>query len=495
MLLIIIILMLISSIIFLCFARNRRSLLLFLMMSSLALFITSILIYVAKKGGIATDTSLLLFGFSSIRNWMQFIPLTLGQLGYLVALGRFTFPFVIIVNALDFSYFDFAVKMRKKVYYFVILPLASLVLYIPKIFETFTTFNSLILKAFIYGSRLWIFLYIAIALFIMFYEYFSITSLFFRRRFIPKILIIASVAIIYSLYAPQDPAQIYLFYKNDYMWMLGLWYLNKGLSTPFYFVAMSLSITCSIVGFVSLIKYMSTILDQEREEVVLKQKAKAASVGVSAFVHGTKNELLSSRVLISRLEKNGVKGSDIEALKALNDSLITRMQRLYSTLREQTMKLSLVSIESVINKAIELSLSTHSEINISVSNYDKSILILASSFELAEAISNIINNGWEAMKCSGKIEIEVKLERLWVSISILDRGPGIPKALKKKIWEPFYSSKNSSSNWGMGMYYTRKIINSHLGSIRFEEREGGGTVFQILLPRYGRIKGGLQKEQ
>ncbi len=99
------------------------------------------------------------------------------------------------------------------------------------------------------------------------------------------------------------------------------------------------------------------------------------------------------------------------------------------------------------------------------------------------------------MKCSGKIEIEVKLERLWVSISILDRGPGIPKALKKKIWEPFYSSKNSSSNWGMGMYYTRKIINSHLGSIRFEEREGGGTVFQILLPRYGRIKGGLQKEQ
>ena len=336
MLLIIIILMLISSIIFLCFARNRRSLLLFLMMSSLALFITSILIYVAKKGGIATDTSLLLFGFSSIRNWMQFIPLTLGQLGYLVALGRFTFPFVIIVNALDFSYFDFAVKMRKKVYSFVILPLASLVLYIPKIFETFTTCNSLILKAFIYGSRLWIFLYIAIALFIMFYEYFSITSLFFRRRFIPKILIIASVAIIYSLYAPQDPAQIYLFYKNDYMWMLGLWYLNKGLSTPFYFVAMSLSITCSIVGFVSLIKYMSTILDQEREEVVLKQKAKAASVGVSAFVHGTKNELLSSRVLISRLEKNGVKGSDIEALKALNDSLITRMQRLYSTLREQT---------------------------------------------------------------------------------------------------------------------------------------------------------------
>lgn len=494
MLLIVIILMVLSSIIFLCFARNRRSLLIFLMTASLALFITSILIYVAKKGGIANETSLLLFGFSSIRNIMQYLPLTLGQLGYLVALGRFIFPLILIINALDFSYFDFAVRMRKKAYIFAVLPIISLVLYIPKIFESLVSKNNIILKAFVYGSRCWIFLYIIIALFIMVYEYFSITSLFFRRRFIPKILLLASVAIIYSLYAPQDPAQIYLFYRNDYMWMLGLWYINSGLSTPLYFIVMVLSILCSIIGFISLIKYMSTILDQEREEVVLKQKAKAASVGVSAFVHGTKNELLASRVLISRLEKSGVEGSDIENLKALNDNLITRMQRLYSTLREQTIKLSLVSLESVINKALELSYSSHSDLCVEVLSYDKNLLILASSFELAEAISNIIINGWEAMTQKGKIEVEVKIERLWISISILDRGPGIPKSLRKKIWEPFYSSKNSSSNWGMGMYYTRKIVNSHLGSIRFEDRKGGGTVFQILLPRYGRIRGGLQKE-
>ena len=55
------------------------------------------------------------------------------------------------------------------------------------------------------------------------------------------------------------------------MWMLGLWYINSGLSTPLYFIVMVLSILCSIIGFISLIKYMSTILDQEREEVVLKQ--------------------------------------------------------------------------------------------------------------------------------------------------------------------------------------------------------------------------------
>ena len=89
------------------------------------------------------------------------------------------------------------------------------------------------------------------------------------------------------------------------------------------------------------------------------------------------------------------------------------------------------------------------------------------------------------MKCSGKIELIVRLERLWVSISILDRGSGIPKALKKKIWEPFYSSKNSSSNWGMGMYYTRSIIRNHMGSIRFESSKEG-TSFIIMLPRYGR---------
>lgn len=47
----------------------------------------------------------------------------------------------------------------------------------------------------------------------------------------------------------------------------------------------------------------------------------------------------------------------------------------------------------------------------------------------------------------------------------------------KKIFEPFYSSKNSNSNWGMGLYYVREIVKSHLGFMRVDVPRGKEAVF------------------
>ena len=60
---------------------------------------------------------------------------------------------------------------------------------------------------------------------------------------------------------------------------------------------------------------------------------------------------------------------------------------------------------------------------------------------------------------------------------------GIGKYELKKIFEPFYSSKNSNSNWGMGLYYVRTIVKKHMGSLRVDSDYGKGTSFYILLPK------------
>ena len=48
----------------------------------------------------------------------------------------------------------------------------------------------------------------------------------------------------------------------------------------------------------------------------------------------------------------------------------------------------------------------------------------------------------------------------------------------------FYSSKNSNYNWGMGLYYVREVVKSHLGNMRVESTEGKGSKFYILIPKY-----------
>ena len=135
-------------------------------------------------------------------------------------------------------------------------------------------------------------------------------------------MILASLALVYALYAPQDPAQIYLFYSNDYMWNLGLWYLTSGISDGMYVAVMALSFIASVSGCYGTLRYLRVILDDEHEEVALRRKANDASAGVSMFIHGTKNELLASRILISRIEKNGYQGKELDDLKLMMDIFV-----------------------------------------------------------------------------------------------------------------------------------------------------------------------------
>ena len=489
MLLLLITLLLLIEGVFLLLRRDRRSMLLFLSSLSLFIFILGILLYIAKKGGITEATSVLLYGFDEIRRWMQYRVMTLGQLGYIVALGRYPFPLFLLLAAFSFSYFPLALRMKRLWWMLAILPALSLIIYIPDIFKTVFVPWPWMLKAVVYFSRIWIYLYIAASIAVMVHEFFSITSSFFRRRFITKIMILASLAIVYALYAPQDPAQIYLFYSNDYMWNLGLWYLTPGISDRMYVAAMALSFIASASGCYGTLRYLRVVLDDEHEEVALRRKAHDASVGVSMFVHGTKNELLASRILISRIEKNGYQGKELDDLKLMMDKLLSRMERLHSAISSSSVRLDSVPVRTVVDEAVRKACRAFPGIMIETSYSSDGIIILADTDNLSEALSNILVNGWEATLSASRsdpVRLSVSLERLWVSITIQDEGTGIPKDVQHRIWEPFYSSKNSSSNWGMGMYFARSIIRMHLGSVRFETRMGEGTRFIILLPRYDR---------
>ena len=75
-------------------------------------------------------------------------------------------------------------------------------------------------------------------------------------------------------------------------------------------------------------------------------------------------------------------------------------------------------------------------------------------------------------------------ERLYIVFEIKDNANGIPRTEQKKIFDPFYTNKNTNFNWGMGLYYVRQIVKSHLGILRLESTEGVGTSFFAMLPRY-----------
>ncbi|MBU4254960.1 MAG: HAMP domain-containing histidine kinase, partial [Acidobacteria bacterium] len=85
------------------------------------------------------------------------------------------------------------------------------------------------------------------------------------------------------------------------------------------------------------------------------------------------------------------------------------------------------------------------------------------------------------------ISVDIEVSGETVLILVKDRGPGIPPGDTKKIFKEFYRGDDSLTarvkGSGLGLSIAQKIITDHGGDIHCFPREGGGSIFQIRLPR------------
>ena len=97
---------------------------------------------------------------------------------------------------------------------------------------------------------------------------------------------------------------------------------------------------------------------------------------------------------------------------------------------------------------------------------------------------NIILNAADAMLDGGTITIKSSLskEDNFIEVKIADTGCGIPKELIDRIYDPFFTTKESKKGTGLGLAVSYGIIKKHQGFILVESEEGKGTTFFIRLP-------------
>jgi signal transduction histidine kinase len=83
------------------------------------------------------------------------------------------------------------------------------------------------------------------------------------------------------------------------------------------------------------------------------------------------------------------------------------------------------------------------------------------------------------------LERSVAGHALWVVVSVEDHGPGVPAALRERIFEPFYRLPGASEREGgvgLGLSLVKTIAERHGGGVRCEARDGGGARFVVELP-------------
>jgi signal transduction histidine kinase len=108
------------------------------------------------------------------------------------------------------------------------------------------------------------------------------------------------------------------------------------------------------------------------------------------------------------------------------------------------------------------------------------VVISADADLLRHALLNVVRNALDAMAGGGHLRVSVKRSGDQCEISVSDTGPGIPDELRQRIFEPFYSTKESGS--GIGLAMTTRVLQMHGGSVDFESVSGQGTTFCLRLP-------------
>lgn len=107
-------------------------------------------------------------------------------------------------------------------------------------------------------------------------------------------------------------------------------------------------------------------------------------------------------------------------------------------------------------------------------------LINADSAMLYQAFLNLLINAGQAMKKDGSITIRAINTKNTIRINFIDDGQGIPEDALKKIWTPFFTTKDTGTGLGLGI--VKNMIESHKGTISINNMEPAGANVEISLP-------------
>jgi signal transduction histidine kinase len=210
----------------------------------------------------------------------------------------------------------------------------------------------------------------------------------------------------------------------------------------------------------------------------------------TSIAHEIKNPLTSIGGFARRLNRAVLEGSQEKKYSETIIKEVSRLERILSDLLNYTRDESLVFKELDLRDVLEESLSMVTKEILSgriqlVKEYGEEIpKITGNSHQLKQTFFNLINNACQAMKEKGILIVRVhsfaKNGSSYAKVEVEDTGKGIDPENLHNIFNPFYSTKESSL--GLGLPIVHRIITSHRGQIEVDNHPGKGVNFIITLP-------------
>jgi hypothetical protein len=218
----------------------------------------------------------------------------------------------------------------------------------------------------------------------------------------------------------------------------------------------------------------------------LKQRERLAALGaaVARIAHDLRNALATARITTERLARSH--DDDVRAVSGRLERAIDRASRIaesalvYGRAEEAAPKLESVNVEKALREAFEDALASFPGQQFSL-NVETDLHARADADHLHRILVNLLRNAGRAMQGrGGNIEARGFVREERVVIAIKDDGPGIPEALRNKLFEPFISADRQGGT-GLGLAIARELARGMGGELSLGAPVGSGAVLELEL--------------
>lgn len=247
----------------------------------------------------------------------------------------------------------------------------------------------------------------------------------------------------------------------------------------------------------TIAKELSIIIAKKKQaeekrvlEARLRHSDRLATIGeFSSGIAHELNEPLTTILGFAQLIKNDIE--NIEQARADIDKIIDAafharniVRKLMTFAKTDEMEDKPIKLNSTIEQGIYLLESRCRKNNIKlVTLFENGIpLISVNPVRINQVIINLVVNSIQAMPEGGNIILQTKRNNGNVSIIVQDDGIGMSEKTLKRMYDPFFTTKDSQLNTGLGLSVVHGIISTLKGEIKVESNLGIGTRFEIIIP-------------